>query len=148
MKPKLGADLGDAMNGQEPHPPEHGHTFDTDRAVPGEGRTRWVVAITVMMMTAEIVAGTVYGSMALLADGWHMGTHAAALGIALFAYVFARRHSTDPRYSFGTARSVHWEALRARLGWPSSRSSCSSRAPLVSSTRSRSGSTRPSGWPS
>jgi len=92
------------MNGQEPHPLEHGHTFDTDRAVPGEGRTRWVVAITVMMMTAEIVAGTVYGSMALLADGWHMGTHAAALGIALFAYVFARRHSTDPRYSFGTGK--------------------------------------------
>jgi Co/Zn/Cd efflux system component len=56
-----------------------------------------VVAITVVMMVAEIVAGTIYGSMALLADGWHMGTHAAALGVALFAYTYARRHSSDPR---------------------------------------------------
>ena len=63
-----------------------------------------MVAITVVMMVAEIVAGTIYGSMALLADGWHMGTHAAALGVALFAYTYARRHSSDPRHSFGTGK--------------------------------------------
>jgi cation diffusion facilitator family transporter len=82
----------------------HAHTFDTDRPVEGERRTRWVVAITVAMMVAEIVAGTAFRSMALLADGWHMGTHAAALGVAVFAYVYARRHAADPRYSFGTGK--------------------------------------------
>ncbi len=82
----------------------HGHAFGTDRPVEGERRTRWVVVITVAMMVAEIVAGTVFGSMALLADGWHMGTHAAALGVAAFAYVYARRHAADPRYSFGTGK--------------------------------------------
>jgi cation diffusion facilitator family transporter len=82
----------------------HGHTFETDRPVEGERRTRWVVAITVAMMVAEIVAGTVFRSMALLADGWHMGTHAAALGVAVFAYAYARRHAADPRYSFGTGK--------------------------------------------
>ena len=70
----------------------------------GERRTRWVVGITLAMMVGEIVAGTWFGSMALLADGWHMGTHAAALGVAVFAYVYARRHAGDPRYSFGTGK--------------------------------------------
>ena len=84
------------------HP--HDHVFGTDRITRGERRTRWVVALTVVMMVGEIVAGTVFGSMALLADGWHMGTHAAALGVALFAYRFARRHAHDPRYSFGTGK--------------------------------------------
>lgn len=82
----------------------HGHTFDTDRPAKGEVRTRWVVAITLVMMVAEVVGGIAFGSMALLADGWHMGTHAAALGVALFAYVYARTHATDPRYSFGTGK--------------------------------------------
>jgi cation diffusion facilitator family transporter len=83
---------------------EHGHTFETDRPVEGERRTRWVVGITVTMMVAEIVAGSLFRSMALLADGWHMGTHAAALGVAAFAYAYARRHAADPRYSFGTGK--------------------------------------------
>ena len=82
----------------------HGHTFETDRPVEGERRTRWVVGITVTMMVAEIVAGSLFRSMALLADGWHMGTHAAALGVAAFAYAYARRHAADPRYSFGTGK--------------------------------------------
>ena len=56
------------------------------------------------MMIVEIVGGTVFGSMALLADGWHMGTHAAALGIAAFAYAYARRHAKDPAYTFGTGK--------------------------------------------
>lgn len=83
---------------------EHHHTFGTDEHTRGERRTRWVVALTFVMMTVEIVAGTIFGSMALLADGWHMGTHAAALGIAVFAYAYARKHAADPRYSFGTGK--------------------------------------------
>ena len=69
--------------------------------VPDSMKGRYALALG---MVAEIVAGTVYGSMALLADGWHMGTHAAALGVTLFAYVYARRHATNPDYSFGTGK--------------------------------------------
>jgi cation diffusion facilitator family transporter len=56
------------------------------------------------MMTIEIAAGYIFGSMALLADGWHMGTHAIALSITAFAYFFARKHSDNPNYSFGTGK--------------------------------------------
>jgi cation diffusion facilitator family transporter len=63
-----------------------------------------VVGITLAMMVGEIAAGSAFGSMALLADGWHMGTHAAALGVAVFAYAYARRHAGDPRYTFGTGK--------------------------------------------
>ena len=56
------------------------------------------------MMVAEIAGGSIYGSMALLADGWHMSTHAAALGVAGWAYLYARRHARDPRYAFGTGK--------------------------------------------
>ena len=83
---------------------QHRHVFETDRLAHGERRTRWVVALTVTMMVAEIAAGTVFRSMALLADGWHMGTHAAALGIALFAYAHMRTHAADPWYTFGTGK--------------------------------------------
>jgi cation diffusion facilitator family transporter len=83
---------------------KHGHAYGADAHGDGERRTRWVVAITLAMMIGEIVAGTAFGSMALLADGWHMGTHAAALGVAVFAYAYARRHAGDPRYSFGTGK--------------------------------------------
>lgn len=83
---------------------EHHHTFGTDEPMDGERRTKWVVALTFVMMTVEVIAGTVFGSMALLADGWHMGTHAVALGIAVFAYAYARKHAADPRYSFGTGK--------------------------------------------
>jgi len=55
-------------------------------------------------MIIEIIAGFAFGSMALLADGWHMGTHAIALGITAFAYYYARRHASSPRYSFGTGK--------------------------------------------
>ncbi|HEU4382930.1 MAG TPA: CDF family Co(II)/Ni(II) efflux transporter DmeF [Anaeromyxobacteraceae bacterium] len=85
-------------------PWQHAHTFEADRPVRGERRTRLVVAITLAMMAVEIAAGTAFGSMALLADGWHMGTHAAALGVAVFAYAYARKHAADPRYSFGTGK--------------------------------------------
>ncbi len=70
----------------------------------GEARTRWVVAMTAATMVVEIVAGVVYGSMALLADGLHMASHAAALGLSAFAYAYARRHAHDNRFSFGTGK--------------------------------------------
>jgi cation diffusion facilitator family transporter len=85
-------------------PWQHEHAFGVEGQGDGERRTRWVVGLTLAMMVAEVVAGTLSGSMALLADGWHMGTHAAALGVTLFAYVYARRHARDPRYSFGTGK--------------------------------------------
>jgi cation diffusion facilitator family transporter len=83
---------------------QHQHAFGTQARSRGERRTAWVVGLTLATMGVEVAAGTIYGSMALLADGWHMGTHAAALGVAVFAYVYARRHATDPRYSFGTGK--------------------------------------------
>jgi cation diffusion facilitator family transporter len=67
-------------------------------------RTRWVVALTLAMMLAEIIGGTYYGSMAVVADGWHMATHAAALAIAALAYRYARLHADNPRFSFGTGK--------------------------------------------
>jgi cation diffusion facilitator family transporter len=67
-------------------------------------RTRWVVALTAVMMVGEIVAGYATGSMALLADGFHMATHAGALGVAAIAYSYARRHASNPRFSFGTGK--------------------------------------------
>jgi cation diffusion facilitator family transporter len=69
-----------------------------------EHRTWLVVALTVVMMVGEIAGGTYYGSMALVADGWHMATHAAALTIAALAYRYARRHAFDPAFSFGTGK--------------------------------------------
>jgi cation diffusion facilitator family transporter len=83
---------------------QHTHTFGTDERRAGEYRIRWVVALTFSMMIVEITAGIAFGSMALLADGWHMATHAAALGLATFAYWYARRHAHDRQYSFGTGK--------------------------------------------
>ncbi len=71
---------------------------------PTNAKCLWVVGLTLTMMTAEITAGTLFGSMALLADGWHMGTHAAALGITALAYFFARKHARDRRFTFGTGK--------------------------------------------
>ena len=82
---------------------EHSHEFAITE-FGGERRTRNVMLLTTVTMVAEIAAGTVYGSMALLADGWHMGTHVAAFAIALFAYGYARRHATSGRFSFGTGK--------------------------------------------
>ena len=87
-----------------PHAMEHDHTFGQDRRKPGETRTLVVVLLTAGTMIIEIVAGIAYGSMALLADGLHMASHASALAIALFAYVYARRHAHDDRFCFGTGK--------------------------------------------
>ena len=82
----------------------HDHAFLGEEHDENERRTWLVVILTLVMMVGEIVAGSLFGSMALLADGWHMGTHAAALGIAAFAYRFARRHLGSSHFSFGTGK--------------------------------------------
>ncbi|UFH48228.1 CDF family Co(II)/Ni(II) efflux transporter DmeF [Pseudomonas sp. KNUC1026] len=82
----------------------HDHQFLGSHHDENARRTRWVVLLTVVMMVAEIAAGYVTGSMALLADGLHMATHAGALGIAAVAYAYARRHASSGKYSFGTGK--------------------------------------------
>jgi cation diffusion facilitator family transporter len=83
---------------------QHEHSFGQDKKKPGEFRTIIVIAITAAMMVVEIAAGIIFGSMALLADGLHMASHAAALGISVFAYVYARKHARDEAFSFGTGK--------------------------------------------
>lgn len=82
----------------------HDHTFAQDQRKPGESRTLIVIVVTALMMVVEIFAGIHYGSMALLADGLHMASHAVALGITAFAYVYARRHARNRKFSFGTGK--------------------------------------------
>jgi cation diffusion facilitator family transporter len=82
----------------------HQHAFLGMRHDRHARRTWFVVALTAVMMVAEIAGGSVFGSMALVADGWHMSTHAGALAIAGFAYHFARKHARDPRFTFGTGK--------------------------------------------
>src|ERR1700716_3985473 len=82
----------------------HDHVFLGPRHAHNERRTWFMVALTAIMMVGEILAGTLFGSMALLADGWHMATHAAALGIAALAYLFARRQAANTHFTFGTGK--------------------------------------------
>ncbi|PHH43737.1 CDF family Co(II)/Ni(II) efflux transporter DmeF [Pseudomonas putida] len=82
----------------------HDHQFLGASHDENARRTLWVVALTFVMMIGEIAAGYLTGSMALLADGFHMATHAGALGIAAAAYGFARRNANNRRYSFGTGK--------------------------------------------
>lgn len=113
-------------HGIESH--RHEHVFLADDHVRNERRTWSVIALTLTMMVAEIAAGYAFGSMALLADGWHMGTHAAALGITAGAYLFARRYARDERFTFGTgkigdlaafASALFLGATAAWIGWES-----------------------------
>lgn len=78
----------------------HQHVFDEGNLA-GEKGTRLVMLITLAMMVAEIIAGWWFNSMALLADGWHMSSHAVAIGLSAFAYAAARHLAEDPRFSFG-----------------------------------------------
>jgi cation diffusion facilitator family transporter len=82
----------------------HDHNFLGSRHDRHERRTWFVVALTATMMVGEIVVGWLSGSMALLADGWHMATHAAALGIAALSYLFARRQAGNSHFTFGTGK--------------------------------------------
>lgn len=79
----------------------HSHVFDEGNPL-AERNTRWAVALTTTMMVAEIIGGWVYNSMALLADGWHMSSHALALGVSVLAYSAARHFAHDSRFAFGT----------------------------------------------
>jgi cation diffusion facilitator family transporter len=83
---------------------EHNHVFLGASHDENARRTLWVVALTAVMMVGEIIAGYVTGSMALLADGFHMATHAGALSVAAAAYSYAKRHASDRRFSFGTGK--------------------------------------------
>ncbi|MGN6490269.1 MAG: CDF family Co(II)/Ni(II) efflux transporter DmeF [Devosia sp.] len=82
----------------------HEHVFLGDDHDRNTRRTWIVIGLTATMMVIEIAAGTLFGSMALVADGWHMSTHAAALLIAALAYGYARRQARNPRFTFGTGK--------------------------------------------
>lgn len=82
---------------------QHSHNYSGANER-GERRTLYVLILTAVTMVVEIIAGTAFGSMALLADGWHMGTHVAAFMITLFAYRYARKHAHSPAYTFGTGK--------------------------------------------
>jgi cation diffusion facilitator family transporter len=81
----------------------HAHDFCPDHAAAEKG-TRRIMALTAAMMVIEITAGILFGSMALLAGGWHLATHVAAFGITVFAYRYARRHAHDIRFTYGTGK--------------------------------------------
>lgn len=83
---------------------QHSHTLGQELKRPGEPRTLIVIAITGAMMAIEVVTGILFGSMALLADGLHMASHAVALSINAFAYVYARRNAHNTNFSFGTGK--------------------------------------------
>jgi cation diffusion facilitator family transporter len=106
----------------------HDHVFLGDSHERNERRTWLVIAITTTMMVVEIVAGQMFGSMALYADGWHMSTHAAAMLIAALAYLYARRNARNPRFTFGTgklgdlaafASAVVLALIALLIGWES-----------------------------
>jgi cation diffusion facilitator family transporter len=101
---EAGKERKDGVHDHWIHDWQHDHSFGQDARKAGEGRTITVIVITAATMVIEIVAGVVFGSMALLADGLHMASHTAALGISVIAYVYARRHARDERYSFGTGK--------------------------------------------
>ena len=79
----------------------HDHAFDSNSEV-AERSTRLVMWITVVTMFVEILAGWAFNSMSLLADGWHMSSHALAIGLSAMAYAAARTYANDPRFAFGT----------------------------------------------
>ena len=106
----------------------HEHVFLGDDHDRNTRRTWVVIGLTAVMMVIEITAGTMFGSMALVADGWHMSTHAAALLIAALAYGYARKNARNPRFTFGTgkigdlagfASAVILALIALLIGWES-----------------------------
>jgi cation diffusion facilitator family transporter len=91
-------DMADTLAGR------HAHVFLGEGHESNERRTWMVIALCSFMMVAEIVGGLLFGSIALVADGLHMSTHASALLLAALAYRYARRHADDARFSFGTGK--------------------------------------------
>ena len=88
----------------DPTPWQHSHRFDAGPVERRERATRAVALLTFVAMLAEVACGLLFNSMALLADGWHMATHAGALAISALAYRFARRHADNPAFAFGTGK--------------------------------------------
>jgi cation diffusion facilitator family transporter len=91
------------MHAQKLKDLQHHHDFAVINKK-GERRTWWVLGLTFVTMVVEITAGTIFGSMALLADGWHMATHVAAFLITLFAYRYSRRHADDHTFAFSAGK--------------------------------------------
>jgi len=87
-----------------PEPSGHSHVFLGAEHERSERRTWWVIALCGAMMVLEIVGGLAFGSIALVADGMHMSTHAGALLLAALAYAYARKYAQDPRFTFGTGK--------------------------------------------
>ncbi len=107
---------------------QHDHTFGQDTVRPGERRTHIVIVLTAAMMVVEVVAGLAFGSMALLADGLHMASHACALTISALAYLYTRRHACNPEFSFGAGKmnalggftgAVLLAVFAVMMGWES-----------------------------
>jgi cation diffusion facilitator family transporter len=110
------------------HSLSHDHVFLGDAQRRNERRVWLVIALTATMMVIEIAAGSIFGSMALVADGWHMSTHAGAMLITALAYRYARKHANDPRFTFGTgklgdlagfASAVILALIALLIGWES-----------------------------
>src|SRR3979490_1557504 len=103
------------MHSHSIDPWTHDHVFLGSGHHQHERRAWFVVGLTTVMMIGEISVGWLSGSMALLADGWHMATHAAALGIAALAYLFARRQSGNSRFTFGTGKFCDLAAFSSAI---------------------------------
>ena len=86
------------------YPQTHSHVFLGEGHEKNERRTWMVIGLCSFMMIAEIVGGILFGSIALVADGLHMSTHAGALLLAALAYTYARKHADDGRFTFGTGK--------------------------------------------
>lgn len=102
----------------------HSHVFDDGNPL-AERNIRWALLLTIVMMIAEISGGWVYNSMALLADGWHMSSHALALGLSVFAYAAARRLAQDARFLLVLGKSKCYVVTPVRYSYWVWRASCS-----------------------
>lgn len=94
---------------------EHSHNYGLDDEH-GKKKVKAVFWLTTIVMILEIAAGTWSGSMALLADGWHMGTHSAAFLIALFAYAYSKKHAKNQSFSFGTGKVNYLGGFASAVG--------------------------------
>src|ERR1700731_57079 len=92
------------MGIQDSHSATHSHVFLGEGHETNERRTWFVIWLCGLMMVAEIIGGYLFGSIALVADGLHMSTHASALLLTALAYGYARRHADDSRFTFGTGK--------------------------------------------
>ena len=99
-------------------PDAHNHIFLGEGHEQNERRTWMVIALCSFMMVAEIAGGLLFGSIALVADGLHMSTHAGALLLAALAYTFARKYAEDSSFTFGTGKFAIWLGIPAPSCWP------------------------------